>query len=211
MRKIHDKFVVLAYWCLCDGLKDRNCRPHTHRHMIVAFDKTGGFDKVWKEKVMYDLQEKGAKIKRTRQIKNAFHLIRTIVYVSRPRASCNRGIPDDDADLKKTLSHFCINRPVYRHAVAFLSTLFLGGIEDLLSEQNKNKNVITWEEFEVEVRDGSSPYTKWAVPIRKTRWKFQNCVIPVEKQYEPTDEETDFYVYMYVGVRDGQQSTASLK
>ncbi|GBN10905.1 hypothetical protein AVEN_18564-1, partial [Araneus ventricosus] len=59
------------------------------------------------------------------------------------------------------------------------------------------KNVVTWEKFAVKVQDGLSRYTKWAVPIGKTKWIFQNCVIPVEKQYEPTDEETDFYVYMY--------------
>ncbi|GBN22500.1 hypothetical protein AVEN_13886-1 [Araneus ventricosus] len=198
MSKISNSFVCLPYWCLCDGLKDKTGQPHTHRHMIVPFDKTGGFDKVWKEKVMYDLpKEKGAKIKLTKRIKNVFHLVRTIVYLSRPRASCNRGIPDGGDDLKKTLFHFCINCPVCRHAIAFLSTLFLGGIEELLLEQNKNKNVVTWEEFAVEVRDGLSRYPKWAVPIGKTDWKFENCVIPVEKQYEPTDEETDFYVYLY--------------
>ncbi|GBM54740.1 hypothetical protein AVEN_76248-1 [Araneus ventricosus] len=197
MSKISKSFVCLPFWCLCDGLKDKAGRRHRHRHMVMACELESSFEKVWKEKVMYEFQkEKGANIKLMVRIKTVFHLIRKIVYVSRQKASCNRGIPDGD-DLERTLSHFCINRPVCEHAVGFLCTLFPGGIEELLLEQNKNKNVIVWERFVVRVRDGEGCHKKWVVPIGKTSWKFQNCVIPVEKQYEPTDEETDFYLHLY--------------
>ncbi|GBL96813.1 hypothetical protein AVEN_216289-1 [Araneus ventricosus] len=94
-------------------------------------------------------------------------------------------------------SHFHIFHPMSEHVIAFLCTLVPDVIETLMLEQNRNKNVVNWERFAIKVRSGESCYKKSAVPIGKTNWKFQNCVIPVEKQYEQTDEETDFYVYLY--------------
>ncbi|GBO40632.1 hypothetical protein AVEN_130546-1, partial [Araneus ventricosus] len=198
MTPIKDKFVVLSYGCLCDGLKDKYGQRQTHRHMIVACDQSGVFEKIWKEKVIYEFpKENGGYAKKSWQILNVHHLLRTMVYVSRPKASCDRGIPEDMKAGVGNFSHFHIFHPMSEHVIVFLCTLVPGVIETLLLEQNRNKNVVTWERFAVKVRDGESRYTKWAVPIGKTNWKFQNCVIPVEKQYEPTDEETDFYVYLY--------------
>ncbi|GBO16048.1 hypothetical protein AVEN_100644-1 [Araneus ventricosus] len=189
MTPIQDKFVVLSYGCLCDGLKDKDGQRQTHRHMIVACDQSGVFEKIWKEKVIYEFpKEKGGKAKFSVPILNVHHLFRTMVYVSRPKSSCDRGIPEDMKAGVGNFSHFHIFHPMSEHVIAFLCTLDPGVIDTLMLEQNRIKNVVNWERFAIKVRDGESCYKKWAVPIGKTNWKFQNCVIPAEKQYEPTDD-----------------------
>ncbi|GBM56866.1 hypothetical protein AVEN_227368-1 [Araneus ventricosus] len=124
-------------------------------------------------------------------IPNVHHLFRTIVYVSRPRASCDRGLPNDLEAGDGSLSHFYLNHSMSEHAIAFLCPLVPGGIEKLLEEQNQNKDVVDWEEHAVK-----RP-RNWRVPIGITGFRFQHCVIPVEKQYEPTEEETDFCLYLH--------------
>ncbi|GBN17308.1 hypothetical protein AVEN_156866-1 [Araneus ventricosus] len=66
-------------------------------------------------------------------------------------------------------------------------------MESLLVEQNQNKNVVDWEQNAVK----RGRYKNWKVPIGITGFRFINCVIPVDKQYEPTEEETDFCLYLH--------------
>ncbi|GBM68772.1 hypothetical protein AVEN_43337-1 [Araneus ventricosus] len=116
-----------------------------------------------------------------------------MVYVSRPRASCDRGLPDDLEAGDGSLSHFYLNHSMSDHAIAFLCPLVPGGIEKLLEEQNQNKNVVDWEQNAVK----SGRYKNWKVPIGITGFRFLNCVIPVDKRYEPTEEETDFCLHLH--------------
>ncbi|GFT24480.1 uncharacterized protein TNCV_3252971 [Trichonephila clavipes] len=85
------------------------------------------------------------------------------------------------------LSHFHINRPLHPHSIAFLCTLFPGGIEKLLWEQVGNKNVAKWKKTTRRRADAWGHF-KWSVPIHVTGWKFLNCVIPY--RYEETEEWT---------------------
>ncbi|GFX74865.1 uncharacterized protein TNCV_3655031 [Trichonephila clavipes] len=166
-----------------------------HRHMIIACELQGQFEFVWKRKFRYNIQNGQAK-KRI-QIENVFHLVRTIAYVSRQTASCDERIFKNLKESNQT-SHFYINRLMHEHSIAFLCTLFPDGIEKLLLEQNRSKNVLNWEEAAVRVRDRNR-HLIWAVPIKMTGWKFLNCAIPLDRQFEPTEEETALYLSLYNG------------
>ncbi|GBN42545.1 hypothetical protein AVEN_8583-1, partial [Araneus ventricosus] len=187
MTPIRDQFVVLSYWCLCDGLEGENGQRQTHRHMIVACELESAFVHI----LQYKVKISNNRAKLNVPIKNVHHLFRTMVYVSRPRASCDRGLPDDLEAGDVSLSHFYLSHSMSDHAIAFLCPLVPGGIEKLLEDQNKNKDVVDWEEHAVK------PPRNWRVPIGITCFRFQKCVIPVEKQYEPTEEETDFCLYLH--------------
>ncbi|GFU17489.1 uncharacterized protein NPIL_527381 [Nephila pilipes] len=91
-----------------------------------------------------------------------------------------------------------MNRPLHEHSIAFLCTLFPGGIQKLLLEQNGSKNVVHWESESVHKRDRW--YNKqWSVPIRVTGWKFINCVIPLDRRYQLTKEPTSLYLSLNGG------------
>ncbi|GFV18676.1 uncharacterized protein TNCV_35601 [Trichonephila clavipes] len=174
-----------------------------HRHMIIACELQGQFEFVWKHKFRYNIAN--GRAKKRIQIENAFHLVRTIAYVSRQRASCDERIFKNLKESNQT-SHFYINRPMHEHSIAFLCTLFPDGIEKLLLEQNRSKNVVNWEEAAVRVTD-TNRHLKWVVPIKVTGWKFLNCAIPLDRRFEPTKEETPLYLTlgkkMYVKERNG--------
>ncbi|GBN64430.1 hypothetical protein AVEN_83588-1 [Araneus ventricosus] len=184
---IKDQFVVLSYWCLCDGLKGENGQRQTHRHMIVACE----LESTFAQDLAHKVRISNNRAKLNVPIKDVHHLFRTIAYVSQPRASCDRGLPDDLEAEEGSLSHFYLSHSVSEHVIAFACTLVPGGIESLLVEQNRNKNVVDWE------GDAVKRPRKWKVPISITDFRFQNCVIPVDKQYEPTEEETDFCLYLH--------------
>ncbi|GFX05811.1 uncharacterized protein TNCV_352301 [Trichonephila clavipes] len=186
MENIRDEFVILLFWCLCDGLTA--CKT-LHRHMIVACQQYSSFENVWKTKIRYPFPKTG-RAKKYIEIKDAFHLARAIVYMSQPKAS------RDHDNQQEEQSHFHINRPLHKHSIATLCTLFPGGIEKLLYEQLKNKNVSSWEKVAKHVPDRWG-HLKWGVPIHVTGWKFLNCVIPFHSRYEVTEEETPLYVTLY--------------
>ncbi|GFU49263.1 uncharacterized protein TNCV_2610231 [Trichonephila clavipes] len=180
MEIIQNEIVVLPFWCLCDGLMAGIAKVQ-HRHMIIACELQGQFEFVWKHKFRYNIQN--GKAKKRIQIENAFHLVRTIAYVSRQRASCDERIFKNFKESNQ-ISHFYINRPMHEHSIAFLCTLFPDGIEKLLLEQNRNKNVVNWEEAAVRVRD-TNRNLKWVVLFKVTGWKFLNCTIPLTDDLSP--------------------------
>ncbi|GFS59695.1 uncharacterized protein TNCV_1795691 [Trichonephila clavipes] len=179
MEKIQNEIVVLPFWCLCDGLMAGIAKVQ-HRHMIIACELQGQFECVWQRKFRYNIPNGQAK-KRI-QIENAFHLVRTIAYVSRQRASCDERIFNNLKESNQT-SHFYINRPMHEHSIAFLCTLFPNGIERLLLEQNGRKNVVQWVIHAECVRD-KWRNLKWVVPIKVTGWKFIHCQVPFNGQEE---------------------------
>ncbi|GFS67053.1 uncharacterized protein NPIL_230021 [Nephila pilipes] len=193
MESIRDQFVVLPFWYLCDGLVSGTGRTQ-HRHMIVACEPESSFEDIWKHKVRYEFPRSGA-AKKCVKIQDLFHLERTILYVSQRKAACDGKIPKTLNDLDQ-MSHFHMNRPLHDHSIAFLCTLFPGGMEDLLLEQNSNKNVVGWKEASVSVLDQWG-HSKWVVPIHVTGWKFLNCKIPLDPHYEPTEETTPLYLTLY--------------
>ncbi|GFT98598.1 uncharacterized protein TNCV_5091211 [Trichonephila clavipes] len=89
MEKIRDEFVLLHFWCLCDGLEGKV----QHRHMILACEPESSFKDIWKHKIRYDFPNKG-RAKKCVKIRDAFHLARTIVYVSQRKAMCDGRIPE---------------------------------------------------------------------------------------------------------------------
>ncbi|GFU14309.1 uncharacterized protein TNCV_3491201 [Trichonephila clavipes] len=143
MEKIRDQCVILPFWCLCDGLVNEKGKIQ-HRHMILACEPESSFEDVWKGKVRYEFPNSG-RAKKCIKIKNAFHLVRTIMYVSQPKSSCDKDEMSDNWMESVNVSHFHINRPLHPHNIAILYTLFPGGIEKLLWEQLGNKNVSSWE------------------------------------------------------------------
>ncbi|GFW26014.1 uncharacterized protein TNCV_3316861 [Trichonephila clavipes] len=177
MEKIRDEFVLLPFWCLCDGMEDKI----QHRHMILACEPESSFKDIWKHKIRYDFANKG-RAKKCVKIRDAFHLARTIVYASQPKVMCDGRITEKVEGEKHT-SHFHINRPMLAHSIAFLCTLFPNGIERLLAEQNGSKNVVLWDIHAECVRD-KWRNLKWVVPIKVTGWKFILCQIPFNGQEE---------------------------
>ncbi|GFY61710.1 uncharacterized protein TNIN_226161 [Trichonephila inaurata madagascariensis] len=177
MESIRDEFVLLPFWCLCDGLEGKI----QHRHMILACEPESSFKEIWKHKIRYDFPNQG-RAKKCVKIRDAFHLVRTIVYVSQPKAMCDGRIPENVEGVKHT-SHFHINRPMHEHSIAFLCTLFPNGIERLLVDQNGNKNVVLWD---IHAQRGPDKWRhlKWVVPIKVTGWKFIHCQIPFNGQDE---------------------------
>ncbi|GFX32323.1 uncharacterized protein TNCV_4410911 [Trichonephila clavipes] len=162
MERIRDQCVLLPFWCLCDGLETERGKIQ-HRHMILACEPDCAFEEIWKGKVRYDFPNSG-RAKKCYKIKNAFHLVRTMVYVSQPKSSCDRGeIPDNLMD-PANMWHFHINRPLHPHSIATLCTLFSGGIEQLLWEQLRNKNVSSWEKVARRVPD-SWHNLRWGYPF----------------------------------------------
>ncbi|GFV77307.1 uncharacterized protein TNCV_874231 [Trichonephila clavipes] len=152
MEKIRDQCVILSFWCLCDGLVNEKGKVQ-HRHMILACEQESSFEDVWKGKSVVMNFQTAVGPKKCIKIKNAFHLVRTIMYVSQPKSSCDKDkIPDNLMD-SLNLSHFHINRPLHPHNIAILCTLFPGGIEKLLWEQLGNKNVSSWEKVAKRVPD----------------------------------------------------------
>ncbi|GFT63417.1 uncharacterized protein TNCV_1780491 [Trichonephila clavipes] len=139
MKKIRDEFVLLPFWCLCHGLEGK---IH-HRHIILACEPESSFKDIRKHKIRYDFSNKG-RAKKCVKFRDTFHLVRTIVYVSQPKAMCDGRIPDN-VEEGKCISHFHINRSMHEHSIVTLCTLFPNGIERLLAEQNSNKNVILWD------------------------------------------------------------------
>ncbi|GFW38955.1 uncharacterized protein TNCV_1829481 [Trichonephila clavipes] len=151
MEKIRDQCVILPFWCLCDGLVKEKGKIQ-HRHMILACEPESSFEDVRKGKVRHEFPNSGW-AKKCIKIKNAFHLVRSIMYVSQPKSSCDKDkIPDNLMD-SVNVSHFHINRPLHPHNIAILCTLFPGGIEKLLWEQLGNKNVSSWEKVAKRVPD----------------------------------------------------------
>ncbi|GFX25797.1 uncharacterized protein TNCV_2639411 [Trichonephila clavipes] len=209
MERIRDQCVLLPFWCLCDGLERGKIQ---HRHMILACEPDCAFEEIWKEKVRYDFPNSG-RAKKCVKIKNAFHLVRTIVYVSQPKSSCDRGeIPDNLMNLVNR-SHFHINRPLHPHSIATLCTLFSGGMETLLWEQLGNKNVSSWEMVARRVPDAWHNL-RWGVPIRVMGWKFLNCWRPFHPRWEETNEWSEGYVTLYgkkkVHLKEGNHGTECL-
>ncbi|GFX33194.1 uncharacterized protein TNCV_2353631 [Trichonephila clavipes] len=177
METIRDEFVLLPFWCLCDGLEGKV----QHRHMILACEPGSSFKDIWKHKIRYDFPNKGL-AKKCVKIRDAFHLARTIVYVSQPKAMCDGRIPENVEEGNHT-SHFHINRPMHEHSIAFLCTRFPNGIERLLLEQNGRKNVVQWD---IHAQRGPDKWRhlKWKVPIKVTGWKFIHCQVPFNGQEE---------------------------
>ncbi|GFY56117.1 uncharacterized protein TNIN_277681 [Trichonephila inaurata madagascariensis] len=177
MEQIRDEFVLLPFWCLCDGLEGKI----QHRHMILACEPESSFKEIWKHKIRYNFPNQG-RAKKCVKIRDAFHLARTIVYVSQPKAMCDGRIPENVGEGKCT-SHFHINRPMHEHSIVFLCTLFPNGIERLLAEQNGNKNVVLWD-----IHAQRSPdkwrHLRWVVPIKVTGRKFIHCQVPFNGQEE---------------------------
>ncbi|GFS58274.1 uncharacterized protein TNIN_345171 [Trichonephila inaurata madagascariensis] len=94
MEKIRDQCVLLPFWCLCDGLVNEKGKTQ-HRHMIVVCEQESSFKDVWKGKIRYEFPNSG-RAKKCVKIKSAFHLVRTILYVSQPKSSCDKDeIPDN--------------------------------------------------------------------------------------------------------------------
>ncbi|GFX71972.1 uncharacterized protein TNCV_4629001 [Trichonephila clavipes] len=149
--------------------------------MILACEPESSFKDIWKHKIRYYFSNKG-RAKKCVKIRDAFHLARTIVYVSQPKAICDGRIPENVEEGKHT-SHFHINRPMHEHSIAFLCTLFPNGIERLLVEQNGRKNVVLWDIHAKCVRD-KWRHLKWEVPIKVTGWKFIHCQVPFNGQEE---------------------------
>ncbi|GFT24479.1 uncharacterized protein TNCV_3252961 [Trichonephila clavipes] len=56
MEKIRDQFVLLPFWCLCDGLVKGKIQ---HRHMILACEQESSFEDVWKDKIRYEFPNSG--------------------------------------------------------------------------------------------------------------------------------------------------------
>ncbi|GFS59477.1 uncharacterized protein NPIL_612251 [Nephila pilipes] len=195
MGKIRGQFALLPFWCLCDGMVSGTGRTQ-HLHMIVACELESSFKDIWQYKIRYDFPNSG-RAKKCVKIQDAFHLARAIVYVSQRKAGCDGRIPTDLTDSGQ-LSHFHMNRPLHEHSIAFLCTLFPGGIQQLLLEQNRNKDMVRWESESVCVRDQWF-HKKWGVPIRVTGWKFINCVIPLDRRYQPTEEHTPVYLSLHGG------------
>ncbi|GFT17198.1 uncharacterized protein NPIL_22011 [Nephila pilipes] len=195
MGKIRGQFALLPFWCLCDGMVSGMGRTQ-HRHMIVACELESAFKDIWQYKIRYDFPNSG-RAKKCVKIQDAFHLARSIVYVSQRKAGCDGRIPTDLTEAGP-LSHFHMNRPLHEHSIAFLCTLFPGGIQQLLLEQNRNKDVVRWESESVCVRDPWF-HKKWGVPIRVTGWKFINCVIPLDRRYQLTEEHTAQYLSLHGG------------
>ncbi|GFV61632.1 uncharacterized protein TNCV_187901 [Trichonephila clavipes] len=192
MEKIRDQFVLLPFWCLCDGLVNEKGKIQ-HRHMILACEPESAFEDVWKGKIRYEFPNSG-RAKKCIKMKSAFHLVRTIMYVSQPKSSCDKDEIPDNLRNPEQRSHFHINRPLHPHSIAFLCTLFPGGIEKLLWEQVGSKNVAKWEK-KTRRRTDAWGHFKWSVPIHVTGWKFLNCVIP--HRYEETEESTPLYLNLY--------------
>ncbi|GFY71407.1 uncharacterized protein TNIN_139631 [Trichonephila inaurata madagascariensis] len=194
MEKIRDQCVLLPFWCLCDGLVNEKGKTQ-HRHMILACEQESSFKDVWKGKIRYEFPNSG-RAKKCVKIKSAFHLVRTILYVSQPKSSCDKGeIPYNLMD-PVDWSHFHMNRPLHPHSIAFLCTLFPGGIEKLLWEQVGNKNVAKWEKTTRRRADAWGHF-KWSVPIHVTGWKFVHCMIPLHPRYEETEEWTPLCLNLY--------------
>ncbi|GFV77392.1 uncharacterized protein TNCV_3759221 [Trichonephila clavipes] len=190
MEKIRDQCVILPFWCLCDVLVNEKGKIQ-HLHMILACEPESSFEDVWKGKVWYEFPNSG-RAKKCIKIKNAFHLVRTIMYVSQPKSSCDKDeIPDNLMD-SVNLSHFHINRPLHPHNIAILCILFPGGKEKLLWVQLGNKNVSSWEKVAKRVPDPWYNVRGGEVPIHVTGWKFLNCVISLH----PRDEE-EGYLHLY--------------
>ncbi|GFV98935.1 uncharacterized protein TNCV_3389981 [Trichonephila clavipes] len=143
--------------------------------MILACEQESSFNDIWKHKIRYDFPNKGH-AKKCVRIRDAFHLARTIVYVSQPKAMCDAGIPENVEEGNHT-SHFHINKPMHEHSSVFLCTLFPNGVERLLSEQNGRKNMVLWDIHAEHVRD-KWRNLKWVVPIKVTDWKFIHCPVP---------------------------------
>ncbi|GFW59097.1 uncharacterized protein TNCV_2780281 [Trichonephila clavipes] len=118
MENIRDQCVILPFWCLCDGLVNEKGKIQ-HRHMILACKPESFFENIWKEKIRYEFPNSG-RAKKCIKIKHAFHLVRTIMYVSQPKSSCDKDdIPDNLMNLEQW-SHFHINRPLHPHNIASL-------------------------------------------------------------------------------------------
>ncbi|GFT62205.1 uncharacterized protein TNCV_639661 [Trichonephila clavipes] len=165
MEKIRDQFVLLPFRCLYDGLVNEKGKIQ-HRHMILACEQESSFEDVWKGKIRYEFPNSG-RAKKCIKIKSAFHLVRTIMYVSQPKSSCDKDEIPDNLRNPEQWSHFHINRPLHPHSIAFLCTLFPGGIEKLLWEQVGSKNVAKWEK-KTRRRADAWGHFKWSVPIHVT-------------------------------------------
>ncbi|GFU74671.1 uncharacterized protein TNCV_2648401 [Trichonephila clavipes] len=95
-----------------------------HRHMILACEQESSFADVWKGKIRYEFPNSG-RAKKCIKRKSAFHLVRTIMYVSQPKSSCDKDL--NNLKNPEQLSHFHINRPLHPHSIAFSVLYFQEG------------------------------------------------------------------------------------
>ncbi|GFT27486.1 uncharacterized protein TNCV_1275791 [Trichonephila clavipes] len=110
--------------------------------MILTCEQESSWEDVWKGKIRYEFRNIG-RAKKCVKIKSAFHLVRTMMYVSHSKPLCEKDEILDNLMDPVYLSHFHINRSLHSHSIA--SLLFPGGIEKLLLEQLGNKNESSWE------------------------------------------------------------------
>ncbi|GFW39595.1 uncharacterized protein TNCV_3187661 [Trichonephila clavipes] len=162
MEKIRDQCVILPFWCVRDGLVNEKSKIK-YRHMILACEPESLFEDVWKGKIRYEFPNSG-RAKKCVKIKNAFHLVRTMMYVSQPKSLCEKDEIPDNLMKSVNLSHFQINWPLHPHSIAILYALFPWGIEKLLLEQLGNKNVSSWEKVAKHVPDPEYN-VRWGVSI----------------------------------------------
>ncbi|GFX25723.1 uncharacterized protein TNCV_4337071 [Trichonephila clavipes] len=144
--------------------------------MILACEPVSSFENIWKGKIRFDSPIRGHAQKYVK-IKHAFHLVRTMMYVSLPKSSCDKDKIPEKLMNPEQLSHFHINRPLQPNSIVFFCTLFPGEIEKILWEQVGNKNVFSWEKMTKRTADEWGNF-KRSVPIHVTGWKILNCVIP---------------------------------
>ncbi|GFS52527.1 uncharacterized protein TNCV_4851731 [Trichonephila clavipes] len=52
MEVIRDQFIILPFWCLCDGLETERGKIQ-HRNMVLACEQENSFEEIWKGKVRY--------------------------------------------------------------------------------------------------------------------------------------------------------------
>ncbi|GFX64549.1 uncharacterized protein TNCV_2811741 [Trichonephila clavipes] len=169
MENIRVQCVILPFWCLCDGLVNEKSKIQ-HRHRILACKPESSFENIWKEKIRYEFPN-SCRAKKCIKIKHAFHLVRTMMYVSQPKSSCDKDDIPDNLMNPEQWSHFHNNRSLHLHSIASLCTLFPGGMEKLLWEQVGNKNVSSCEKM-IKRISGEWGNFKWSVPIHVTGWKF---------------------------------------
>ncbi|GFU45062.1 TTKRSYEDQ domain-containing protein [Nephila pilipes] len=148
--------------------------------MIMACELESSFKDIWQYKIRYEFLNSGS-AKKCGKIQDAFHLARAIVYMSQRKAGRDCKIPNDLRDSGQ-LSHFHMNRTLHEHSIAFLCALFPDGIQQLLLEQNRNKDVVRWENESLTeehtaryltLHRGQKLYLKMGDAEQDVNWPFQ--------------------------------------
>lgn len=177
--------VLLPFWCWCDGGRIKKARYRQHRHMIAVAPKGHFCRTVLKKITPKDKPFERYKGFHCQPIKSPQHLINTMGYVSQRISQCQMS-----STVMTDLNHFCLNITFPKKFKWVLACVWKKGWQQLLSEQYQFMDPFHLLYYAQRV------HHTWKISGKHLPGLPKNMVLPVSKQFFPTQQKTPYFLYL---------------